>query len=136
MMSPQQEEYVYPYGQHFRGDGFARRFQIEIPCIFRCTEERFPLWGRPSGAFDVSGTFVRSFWMAGPYPPAAAEMNPTGPDWNGMRRHAQLPLIKREFSNNLSRHCQELFPMLYIPIHDDFLFVVKSAFRYSGSGYS
>jgi len=30
---------------------------------------------------------------------------------NGMRRHAQLSLIKREFSNNLSRHCQELFPV-------------------------
>jgi hypothetical protein len=34
------------------------------------------------------------------------------PGWNGMRRHAQMPLIKREFSNNLSRHCQELFPII------------------------
>jgi hypothetical protein len=32
------------------------------------------------------------------------------PGWNGMRRHVRLPLIKREFSNNLSRHCQELIP--------------------------
>jgi len=62
-------------------------------------EERFPLWGRPSGMFDVSGSFVRSFWMAGAYPLAAAETNPAGMECTAMRN---FTLVNANFRNNLS----------------------------------
>jgi len=60
-------------------------FKLKYLVFFAALKKRFPLWGRPSGAFDVSDTCVRSFWMAGLDPPAAAEMNPTGMECAAMR---------------------------------------------------